>query len=292
MGLRGAEVFPFGGMTPLWRIERTLIDENNNLPSGHFRSVKPPIQRFPAVAHALLRLTRTAISASAAARFCPGSSLRQPSQLDGDRPASHPDGVSQFHFDPATYLDLMRSEVPSYERLQAEVVRATEGVPPASVLDLGTGTGETLAAVLARHPGAAATGIDESAAMLDAAKTRLAGLGVELLVADLSEPLPPGPFDLVVSALAVHHLDGPGKAALFGGIADVLRPGGRFVLGDVVIPEDPRDVVTPLSEHYDRPSTRSEQLGWLAESGFDATVTWAERDLVVLRANRPSFATR
>jgi hypothetical protein len=28
MGLRGAELFPFGGMAPLWRIERTLIDEN------------------------------------------------------------------------------------------------------------------------------------------------------------------------------------------------------------------------------------------------------------------------
>jgi tRNA (cmo5U34)-methyltransferase len=279
-------------MAPLWRIERTLIDENNNPPDRHFRSVKPPIQRTPAVAHGLLRLTRTAISAMATALFCLGSSRRRPPGLDPDRPASHPGGVSQFHFDPATYMDLMRREVPSYQRLQDEVVRATEGVTAASVLDLGTGTGETLAAVLARHPGAAATGIDESAAMLDAAKSRLAGLSVGLRVADLGEPLPPGPFDLVVSALAVHHLDGPGKAALFGAIAGVLRPGGRFVLGDVVIPEDPRDVVTPLSEEYDRPSTTADQLGWLAESGLGATVTWAERDLVVLRADRPSSASR
>ena len=91
--------------------------------------------------------------------------------------------------------------------------------------------------------------------------------------------------------MAVHHLDGPGKAALFGGIAGVLRPGGRFVLGDVVIPEDPRDVVTPLSEDYDRPSTTADQLVWLAESGFDVAVTWAERDLVVLRADRTFSAT-
>jgi tRNA (cmo5U34)-methyltransferase len=96
----------------------------------------------------------------------------------------------------------------------------------------------------------------------------------------------------VVSALAVHHLDGPGKALLFGGIADVLRPGGRFVLGDVVIPEDPRDVVTPICGGYDKPSTTADQLDWLAESGFDATVTWAQRDLVVVRADRPSSATR
>jgi tRNA (cmo5U34)-methyltransferase len=200
--------------------------------------------------------------------------------------------VSQFHFDPATYVDLMRREVPAYSRLQEEVVRATEGVAAASLLDLGTGTGETLAAVLARHPGAAATGVDESVTMLDAAATRLAGLGVDLLVGDIGDHLPPGPFDLVVSALAVHHLDGPAKAALFGGIAGVLRTGGRFVLGDVVVPDDPRDVVTPLSEDYDRPSKTADQLVWLSESGFDVTVTWAERDLVVLRADRTSSATR
>ncbi len=128
--------------------------------------------------------------------------------------------------------------------------------------------------------------------MLDAAKARLAGLDVHLVVADIGESLPPGPFDLVVSALAVHHLDGPGKMALFGRIGAVLRAGGRFVLGDVVIPEDPRDAATPVSDDYDRPSTTADQLGWLSESGFDATVTWAERDLVVVRADRAPSATR
>ena len=196
----------------------------------------------------------------AAACFCLGSVPAAP-RLDRGRPAPHPGGVSQFHFDPATYMDLMRREVPAYLRLQEEVARATEGVAAASVLDLGTGTGETLAAVLARHPGAAATGVDESAAMLDAARTRLAGLGVDLLVADLGDPLPPGPFDLVVSALAVHHLDGPGKAALFGGIAGVLRPGGRFVLGDVVIPEDPRRRRHP-SQRGLRPPVDDRPTSW------------------------------
>jgi hypothetical protein len=36
MGLRGAELFPFGGMAPLWRIERTLIDENGSLSDRYF----------------------------------------------------------------------------------------------------------------------------------------------------------------------------------------------------------------------------------------------------------------
>ena len=195
--------------------------------------------------------------------------------------------MTQFHFDPATYMDLMAAEVPGYARLQDEVARATDGVEVGRVLDLGTGTGETLAAVLADHPAAAATGIDENPAMLQAATARLAGREVDLRVADLSDPLPPGPFDLVVSALAVHHLEGPAKAALFARIGAALRPGGRFVLGDVVIPEDPGHTVTPLSDDYDRPSTTTDQLVWLADAGFEAVVTWSELDLVVVRADRP-----
>ena len=194
--------------------------------------------------------------------------------------------MTQYHFDPATYLDLMRAEVPAYGRLQEAVAGATEGVRASSLLDLGAGTGETLAAVLARHPGCAAVGIDTSAGMLEAAATRLAGLAVELTVADLADPLPKGPFDLVVSALAVHHLDGPAKAALFARVAAALRPGGRFVLGDVVVPVDPADAVTPLTPDHDRPSTLAEQLAWLRGAGFGARAVWADRDLVVVRADR------
>jgi tRNA (cmo5U34)-methyltransferase len=155
-----------------------------------------------------------------------------------------------------------------------------------TVLDLGTGTGETLAAVLALHPGAAAVGVDENEAMLGAARRRLDGVPLDLRVADLTEPLPDGPFDLVVSALAIHHLDGPDKADLFARIAGVLRPGGRFVLGDVVLPTDPAAAVVPVTDGYDRPSTLADQLAWLAAAGFDADGVWSEDDLAVVRADR------
>jgi tRNA (cmo5U34)-methyltransferase len=196
--------------------------------------------------------------------------------------------VSQFHFDPATYLDLMRDEVPAYGRLQEAVAAASAGIAVTRVLDLGTGTGETLAAVLGRHRAATAVGVDRSEAMLDAARTRLRGFAVELRAAELGDPLRDGPFDLAVSALAIHHLAGPDKAALFARIAGVVRPGGRFVLGDVVIPVDPDDAVTPLTADHDRPSTLADQLRWLGDAGFDATATWSERDLVVVRADRPA----
>jgi tRNA (cmo5U34)-methyltransferase len=49
-----------------------------------------------------------------------------------------------------------------------------------------------------------------------------------------------------VSALAIHHVDGPAKADLFRRAAAVVGPGGRLVVADVVIPENPADAVTPL----------------------------------------------
>jgi tRNA (cmo5U34)-methyltransferase len=153
------------------------------------------------------------------------------------------------------------------------------------VRHLGTGTGETAARILNSYPEARLTGVDESAAMLCAARAALGNAPV-LLVARLEDPLPPGPFDLVVSALAVHHLDGAGKADLFRRVARVLRPGGRFVLGDVVVPEDAADAIVPLTADYDRPDTIADQLAWLEDAGFEARVTWRLRDLAVFAGER------
>ncbi len=195
--------------------------------------------------------------------------------------------VAQFHWDPNAYLALMHDEVPDYERLQDETVAAT-GTDANRVLELGTGTGETARRVLARHPAAALIGLDASSEMLDHARATLPADRVELRVAELTDPLPYGPFDVIVSALAVHHLDGAGKADLFRRAADVLAPGGRLVLGDIVVPVDPIDVVTPVDGDYDTPSAVADQLRWLAAAGLQSDVTWAHRDLAVLVGQAPS----
>jgi tRNA (cmo5U34)-methyltransferase len=190
--------------------------------------------------------------------------------------------MGQFHWEPDRYLALMFQEVPEYERLQRELVAATSGMEARSILELGTGTGETARRVLAAHPKARLHGIDASAAMLAAARVALAGRDVQLEVARVEEPLPPGPFDLVISALAVHHLDGPGKAELFARVAAVLASDGRFVLADVVTPDDPNHAVTPIDPDYDKPSPVVDQLKWLAAAGLRAHLAWTHCDLVVL----------
>jgi tRNA (cmo5U34)-methyltransferase len=192
--------------------------------------------------------------------------------------------ADQFHFDPVTYLEMVRAEVPDYEEFQEEVADAAGEIAAHSILDLGTGTGETLRRVAARLPRARMIGIDESDGML--AVARAAVPTAELRVARLQDPLPEGPFDLVVSALAVHHLDAGEKAALFERVAERLAPGGRFVLGDVVVPDDPADVVTPLDEGYDQPSRADEQLQWLTEARLSAVVRWMRRDLAVMVGDR------
>jgi tRNA (cmo5U34)-methyltransferase len=199
--------------------------------------------------------------------------------------ANRPDG-GQLHFDPASYLQTIRKEVPAYDELQNAVAEATAGIQVERVLELGVGTGETSRRVLDLHPEAEFVGIDESAEMLSAASEDVAG--ADLRVSRLEDPLPEGRFDLVVSALAVHHLDGAGKADLFARVADRLRPGGRFVLGDVVVPDNSADAVTPIDGVYDQPSTIGEQVRWLAAAGLDAEVVWVRQDLAVMVADSQS----
>jgi tRNA (cmo5U34)-methyltransferase len=123
--------------------------------------------------------------------------------------------------------------------------------------------------------------------MLGVARSVLPSGRVDLRVGAIEEPLPQGPFDLVASALCVHHLSGPEKADLFGRVMSVLLPGGRFVLADVVVPVDPADATTSLTPGFDRPSSLADQVAWLRDAGFEVRVCWASGDLAVVAADAP-----
>lgn len=161
---------------------------------------------------------------------------------------------------------------------------AATGTGATRVLELGIGGGETAARLLAAHPTAHLVGIDSSPEMLRGAAARLPADRVAFREQDLADPLPPGPFDLVASALAIHHLEGDRKAALFERVAGVLMEGGTFVFGDVVVPDDPADAVIENEEGYDFPSSVVDQLAWLENCGFEAALAWSRRDLAVITA--------
>jgi tRNA (cmo5U34)-methyltransferase len=194
--------------------------------------------------------------------------------------------MSGFEWDPETYLALMAEEIPDYPRLQAEVVAAATTGAPRSILDLGVGSELTARRVLEAIPEARLFGVDASSEMLSAAEANFDSKLTELRLGRLEDPLPNGPFDLVMSTLAIHHLDGTGKADLFARIAGVLNPGGRFVLGDLVVTADPADMVTPIDWVEDVPSSLDEQLSWLVEVGLTTRVHWQFKDLAVVIAEK------
>jgi len=192
--------------------------------------------------------------------------------------------VTEWEWNPETYLAEMRSEIPGYEELQDAVAAATAGVAARRVLELGTGTGESAARVWPKHPDPIWVGIDASEPMLARARERLPT--ADLRLQRLEDELPAGPFDLVVSVLAVHHLDGAGKRDLFGRIARALRPGGSFVLGDVVVPAAGETGEIFIDWVMDLPDSVEDQLSWLGASGFEAEAHPVRADLAVLIGRR------
>ena len=175
---------------------------------------------------------------------------------------------AQFHMDPETYLDEIRAEVPRYDELQEATVAAIP-FSPERVLELGVGTGETTRRLLERFPDAEVTGLDSQPEMVFKARE----LGIEVRLARMEDPLPDGPWDLVLSVLSVHHLDDVQKRDLFRRVREQSR---ALVIGDVVI-ADPQ--VTPLEAGVDRPSRAEDMIEWCS-----GEIVWRGDDLAVIRA--------
>jgi tRNA (cmo5U34)-methyltransferase len=169
--------------------------------------------------------------------------------------------------DPETYLDEIRAEVPRYDELQEATI---EAIPfaPRRVLELGVGTGETTRRLLERYPDAEVTGLDAQPEMVFKARE----LGIEVRLARMEDPLPDGPWDLVLSVLTVHHLDGDGKRDLFRRVREQSR---AMVMGDVVIADRQ---VTPLEEGVDLPSRAEDMVEWCS-----GELVWRADDLAVIR---------
>ncbi len=107
------------------------------------------------------------------------------------------------------------------------------------IAELCCGEGLLAAALAARFPTATVHALDGSKTMLEATAKRLEPFGQRFdtqlfdISADEWHRLP-RPLHAVVSSLAVHHLDGPGKAQLFADMTAALEPGGVLVICDLV----------------------------------------------------------
>ena len=203
-----------------------------------------------------------------------------------------------------------RRLIPPYDAFYGTAVAALElsGRPLRRVLDLGAGTGLLSRQVADAHPEAALTLLDGAPAMLAQARAFL-GDRADLLVASLADPLPAGPWDAVISALAIHHLDDEGKRNLFARVHAALAPGGLFVNAEQVAGPTAffEDVYAAWHERsaFEAGATEAEwsasqarkaldscagverQLQWLRASGFaDADCLFQNHCFAVLVARR------
>jgi tRNA (cmo5U34)-methyltransferase len=176
--------------------------------------------------------------------------------------------MSDFSWKPDGYLDLIRKEIPRYEELQEQAIAAIPFAPQ-RVLELGMGTGETTRRLLEAYPDAWVIGLDSSPDMVFRAREMYDGVQL----ARIEDPLPDGPWDLVIGVLSVHHLQAEQKRELFRRVREHAR---ALVLGDVV---KAAVQITEITDDYDFPETPADLAEW---SGGE--VTWAADDLAVVRA--------
>lgn len=193
----------------------------------------------------------------------------------------------------ASEYDLSRRRlIPCFDPFYAaaaDLVAAT--VKPSPVLlDLGAGTGILSEFVAQKTHPASLSLLDESPEMLARAEARLAKYKPTLHIQKFTDPLPAGPFDAVVSALAIHHLRDEDKRGLFARIHEILAPGGVFVNAEQVLGPTPwheqfyddmhlngaralgssADEIRAAQERmrFDRCAPLAKQLRWLGEAGF------------------------
>jgi len=211
------------------------------------------------------------------------------------------------------YTAVRRRVVPGYDDFYGSVIdllRLLGDGAIARVLDLGAGTGLLSDHVSSGFPGARFELLDGSAEMLSEARELLGDRVVAEHLGDMAHGLPGGPFDAVVSALAIHHLADADKKKVYEMAHDALRPGGLFVNAEQVAGPTPEleavyqrrwaddcralgaseDEIALSRERrrHDRSTDVETQLRWLREAGFahvDCVYkSWSMATLVGVRA--------
>jgi len=216
----------------------------------------------------------------------------------------------------ATEYDLLRRIlIPCFDNFYQTAVDVLPGDRQAAlqVLDLGAGTGLYAAMVQSAFPNAAFTLVDLAAEMLEQAKSRFRQLhrSPQIIVADYAKADLGGPYDLIISALSIHHLSDTDKEQLYQRIYNSLAPGGMFVNADQVLGQTPAldqlyrqhwlsavqalgisegDLAAAYKRmEYDRMATLDAQLNWLQTAGFDNVDCWYKNfSFVVFGGQRPN----
>jgi tRNA (cmo5U34)-methyltransferase len=213
----------------------------------------------------------------------------------------------------ATKYDAQREHIIPEMRLfySAAVWAAETQADAPAILDIGAGTGLLSALMLQKFPEAHITLLDISENMLDVARQRFSGQGnIFYRAADYSSAELEGPWDIVCSALSIHHLAPEDKHRLFERIFSALKSGGLFInadqaegettyfrqkyldywnefLNDGPLSKGEYTEILRRRDTLDRNDKLSEQLQWLHDCGFsDVDVVFKNRTFIVTVARK------
>ena len=137
--------------------------------------------------------------------------------------------MGQFDWTPEVYLERIRAQVPRYDELQEQAIAAVP-FPPERVLELGMGTGETTRRLIEAHPDAWVIGLDASPDMV----FRVRQDYDDVQLARMEDPLPDGPWDLVIAVLSTGELTDDQLQALCRRVREQSK---AFVIADSFEPE-------------------------------------------------------
>lgn len=199
------------------------------------------------------------------------------------------------------YDKLIQKLIPKYTEMHNLVVQLVDfpNEKKLSILDLGVGTGQTALSLLQKFPNATLDGVDISPKMIEQAKIRLKNFldRITFSEQDIKDLQIKKTYGACVAVLSIHHLNEKGKPKLFKKIFDNLNENGIFVIGDI-IKFDSEKVTKEKEEEWrnfliknlgkkdgqywfenyqeeDLPSSVSNQLEWLKQSGFkDVKCIW------------------
>lgn len=205
------------------------------------------------------------------------------------RAAGYDEYMRDFIFADTTFTQF-------YQAVSSPIEKTDESL---NILDLGCGTGLEIEALIQRVPNARITGVDVSENMLELLKKSYASYMNQItLVEDsyLTMPFGTRTCDHIISAMSIHHLLRDAKRDLYVKIHSALKPGGKYIEGDSVIPADMESQFLaeyhkdlegmPQAEdghyHVDIPYSIGTQRSLLLEAGFrDFELIWQKDSTAV-----------
>ena len=156
--------------------------------------------------------------------------------------------------------------------------------PGEKVLDLGCGRGaETIEAARLIRPEGVAWGLDLTPKMVAVAQQNAQTAGVEnvkFVLGSMQDiPLPDSCLDAVISNCAINHVED--KTAVYREIYRVLKPGGRFVVSDIMtdepLPQEIKEDPEAVAACFGGAITVDEYEKSLSFAGFKTLQVFKER---------------